>query len=68
MVKSMFLAFCGNGWVSPSEFWNMAPGELWWMIEAKTPKGTAPDDLEEMYQALRDAQEAELLEVDEWRT
>lgn len=60
----MFLLTVGNGWVSPSEFWNMAPGELWWLLEAKTPKGAAPGDLEDMYQAMREEQEAERLEVE----
>jgi hypothetical protein len=27
-----------NDWVSPAEFWTLAPGQLWWLIDAKTPE------------------------------
>ena len=52
----------GQGWVSPADFWRLAPGEIWWIIDAKTPKGGAAlpvDDIEELYQALKAAKAEE---------
>lgn len=37
----------------------MAPGELWWLIEAMTPQQMKAGDVEEMYQAMRESQAAE---------
>lgn len=47
----------GQGWVSPSEFWSMPPGEVWWLVDAKTPKESA--DYDALYQAMIDAQAEE---------
>jgi hypothetical protein len=40
----------GNDWVSSPEFWKMAPGQVWWLIEAKTPDHvkTRGDDFAEV--------------------
>lgn len=35
----MYITFIRAGWVSPSEFWRMAPDEIWWLYEAKTKTG-----------------------------
>lgn len=58
----MYTLIVGQGWASPGEFWRMAPGELWWLIDAKMPEGdgAAPDDLEDLYQALKAAKAAEV--------
>jgi len=46
----------GFGWVSPADFWRLSPGEIWWLIDAKTAAQSAPshDEYEELYQLLRD--------------
>jgi hypothetical protein len=31
----------GQSWVSPVDFWRLAPGEVWWIIEAHKPKDGA---------------------------
>lgn len=28
----------GNEWASAFEFWQMAPGKVWWLIEAMMPE------------------------------
>ena len=45
----------GNGWVSPSEFWQMPPGEIWWLLDAKTPpeKRDKPNAMRELYDMLK---------------
>jgi len=32
----------GNGWVTPSEFWQLSPGEFWWLYRAKVPDAEKP--------------------------
>ena len=52
----------GQGWVSPADFWRLAPGEIWWIIDAKTPKGgpgLPPANVEDLYQALMAAKAEE---------
>jgi hypothetical protein len=44
----------GQGWVSPSEFWAMPPGSVWWLIESKTPESAV--DYEPLYQMLMEAE------------
>ena len=59
----MYSLLVGQGWVSPAEFWRLAPGEIWWLIDAKMPKaapGVTPADLEDMYQALKAAKAEEV--------
>jgi hypothetical protein len=59
----MYALCVGQKWVSPGEFWAMAPGEVWWLIDAMMPKGgagLAADDLDEMYEALMAAKAEEV--------
>lgn len=30
----------GQGWVAPLDFWKLSPGQVWWIIDAKTPEKT----------------------------
>jgi len=58
----MYALCVGQDWVSPGEFWTLAPGELWWLIDAKMPKdgpGPSLGDMEELYQSLRAEQAKE---------
>jgi len=32
----------GQGWVGPLEFWKLAPGQVWWIIESKMPADAQP--------------------------
>ena len=57
----MYAVAVGNGWVSPSEFWRMAPGEVWWLFEAKRPKDTAGKA--ELLKMLKEAKAAEAEEA-----
>jgi hypothetical protein len=48
-VKALYRACVGADWVSPSEFWRLAPGEVWWLIDAHTPRNhNRLDGLREM--------------------
>lgn len=51
----------GQGWVSGYEFWRMAPGQVWWMIDAKMPKQATQkqEDLREMVKLLKEAKAQE---------
>jgi len=53
-ARSAYKAVVGQGWVSPSEFWSMAPGEFWWLCDAKNP----PKDRDEYGQMLKLLKEA----------
>lgn len=44
----------GQGWASPSEFWAMPPGEIWWLIDARTPASSV--DYEPLYNLLKEAE------------
>jgi hypothetical protein len=44
----------GQKWVTPSEFWAMPPGEIWWLVEANEPPETGTD-FEELYQLMNEA-------------
>ena len=37
-MKSLYALCVGEGWVSTADFWQLTPGEVWWLIEAKKPK------------------------------
>jgi len=50
----MYQAAVGHGWVTRTEFWQMAPIELWWLLEAKKP----PKD----YAGMSEYEVAELYE------
>jgi hypothetical protein len=43
--------------VSPSEFWRLSPGEVWWIIDAKTPREVKEksEGMAELRQMLKDA-------------
>lgn len=49
----------GREWVKPGEFWALTPGEVWWLIDARMPKPKAGEDVDDMYQALKEAQAEE---------
>lgn len=40
----------------PSEFWNMHPDELWWLVEAKLPQkkygSLTEDEVAEIYEDM----------------
>lgn len=44
----------GQGWVSPSEFWALSPGEFWWLVDAHKPV-VVVDDKEELLEMLNEA-------------
>lgn len=45
----------GHKWVSPAEFWQLCPGEFWWMMEAhKEAAGPGPGLSEEDREELLD--------------
>lgn len=60
MVRTLYLAMVGQKWVSPAEFWALAPGEVWWIVEANTPDTSG---YEQAYQNLK-ALQAEQGELD----
>ena len=37
----------------------MAPGEVWWLIDARMPKSKPGDDVEDLYVAMKEAQAEE---------
>lgn len=53
----------GNGWVSAIDFWKMSPGQVWWLVESKTPEEikSRGRDMSEIVNMVRTAkaQEAE---------
>lgn len=49
----MHTLLVGQGWVSPTEFWNLAPGEVWWIIEARMPRnGLSMEDADRLLEML----------------
>ncbi len=44
----------GQKWATPSEFWAMPPGEIWWLVDANTPEDAT--DYDEMYRLMMEAQ------------
>ncbi len=36
-MRAMHDLTVGNDWVSAADFWRMAPGAVWWLIDAKMP-------------------------------
>lgn len=55
----MYSLCVGQKWVTPSEFWAMPPGELWWLVDAMTPKGLAAGEVSELYDMMRAEQALE---------
>mgnify|MGYP007003138083 CR=1 FL=1 len=54
-ARSLYRVIVGQGWVGPSDFWRMPPGEVWWLIAAKTPEQASVADIEELYQLMMEA-------------
>lgn len=54
----------GQDWVSPTEFWKLSPGQVWWIIEAKTPpeKQQRADGLDHAYRMLKEAKAKEAVQ------
>jgi len=42
-IRSAYGVAVGQGWVSPSEYWALAPGEFWWLVDAHKPEIDVPD-------------------------
>ena len=51
----------GQGWVTPLEFWKLPPGQVWWIIDAKTPEvvKTRGDDMAEVRRMFKAAKAKE---------
>jgi len=54
----------GQNWVSPLDFWKLAPGQVWWIVEAKTPKHvqTRGSDMTELRQMVKASKAKEAAE------
>jgi len=54
----------GQGWVTPLDFWKLTPGQVWWIIEAKTPETvkTRGDDMAEVRKMVKAAKAKEAAE------
>jgi hypothetical protein len=57
LVRTLYGVLVGAGWVSPSEFWRLSPGEVWWIIDARTPREVKEksEGMAELRQMLKDA-------------
>lgn len=53
-MRSLYRIAVGQGWVSPSEFWEMPPAEVWWLIDAHTPANAVNHDA--LYTLLLEAE------------
>lgn len=50
----------GGGFVSPTEFWNLPPGQVWWIIEDNQPEQfEQPTDVEAIRRMVKKAKETE---------
>lgn len=54
-MKSLHNLLVGNNWVNPVDFWKMSPGQVWWVIESKTPKKSRSDDMMEIVAMVKAA-------------
>jgi len=47
----------GNDWVSPLDFWELSPGQAWWIVRAKMPKDAAEhaDNMSSLYRFHKEA-------------
>lgn len=52
----------GNDWVSPTDFWDLPPGQIWWLIDAKMP-ASARARGSEMTQVRKMVREAKMKEA-----
>lgn len=61
LVKGLHDILVGNGWVSPLEFWQLAPGQAWWVVAAKMPKSVteAHNSRARLYRLLKEAKAKE---------
>ncbi len=50
-----------NDWVSPIDFWNIPPTQIWWIIEAKMPEKakTRHSDMSELAKMVKAAKAKE---------
>jgi len=46
--------FVGADWCSPAEFWALRPGELFWILRAKTQAGDDADKWADLYSLLKE--------------
>ncbi len=51
----------GQGWVQAPDFWRMAPGQVWWLVEDKTPQEhkARAGDMREIVKMVKAAKAAE---------
>lgn len=61
MVRSAYRLAVGQKWVTPSEFWAMAPGEFWWLVDAHTAEIDSTD-YDELSRVLKDQVAREAME------
>gem|GEM_PF-2455468 len=60
-MRTLYDLTVGQGWVQPGAFWNLCPGELWWLIDAHKPRNQAgsQESFAELYDMLKAAKEVE---------
>lgn len=60
-MRALHDAVVVRGWVSPRDFWEMAPGEVWWVIEAHQPRQPmgGAEGMGELYRMLKESQAKE---------
>jgi len=51
----MYQLFIGADWCTPSEFWRLRPGEVFWIIHAKTQAASESDKWAELYDILKES-------------
>ena len=68
-MRSIYRLFVGQKWITPSDFWSLPPGEVWWIIDAMTEKHgggkLAPREYDDLLKMVHEAQAAERAEKDE---
>lgn len=62
MVRTLYRALVGGGHVQAVDFWNLRPGECWWILSDKIElaraargDGMTNSDKQELYQILQEA-------------
>lgn len=53
----MYQMFIAADWCSPTEFWSLRPGEVFWILRAKTQVRDAADKWADLYSLLKDARD-----------
>lgn len=61
-MRALHDAVVVAGLISPRDFWDMAPGEVWWVVEAHKSASQVggSDDKAELYRLLKESQAKEL--------